>query len=70
MISEESKKWIEAAKVLAEEPTKKVKCPECGQNDLQVKDIIDEKGKEIVERILYCTICGAKNFMRLKRPLE
>ncbi len=65
MISEISKKWIEAGRILAENPEEKVKCPECGQNDLIVNELISklEPGKK--ERMVYCPTCGAKNYIRL-----
>lgn len=70
MISETSKKWIEACKLLGVDSTKKVKCPKCGQVDLQVQDVINEENNILVERILYCSFCGARNFIRLNQLIK
>lgn len=67
MISERSKKWIEAGKLLATDPTVNITCPECGLNELSVKDNINENNPQEVERLIFCTSCGAKNFLRLKK---
>lgn len=62
-------KWIEAGKILAEDPQIKVLCPECGQYDLQVIDIRSELDQVIVERKMSCPFCYSKNYIRLRRPI-
>ena len=55
-----SKKWIEAAKVLAVDPTAAVPCPQCGKDNLQVQDVKhDDKGR--ISRLLHCPTCKGHN---------
>jgi hypothetical protein len=42
MISETSKKWIEAGRLLGKEPIASVRCPHCGKANLKVEDIPQE----------------------------
>lgn len=58
--------WIEAAKVIANDSKAKVLCPVCGKGFLKVQEI-ELPSDEIAERRLYCELCGAENFMRLKK---
>ena len=61
-------KWIEAGKILSENEKENVKCPECENSDLNILDVRSESDEDMVERKIYCTFCGAKNYIRLKRP--
>jgi hypothetical protein len=61
MISETSKKWIEAGKLLGKEPTATVRCPHCGKANLKVEDI--PQASKIVERRMHCPSCLAENFL-------
>lgn len=57
-------RWIEAAKALSSDSKTSVSCPECDQAKLVVEDIYDEsKPSEITERMIYCPICSAKQFI-------
>lgn len=66
MISK-TQRWIEAGKLIADNPYVKIKCPECEQNDLEVQDIKNKYNPSEFERIMYCSNCGARNILRLKR---
>lgn len=62
--------WIEAGKLLAEDPTALVQCPVCAQNKLLVKDVRSVENPSVIERELSCPSCEARNYLRLIRPLE
>lgn len=68
MISDTSKKWLEAGIVLGEDPGAKVLCPECAQSELEVQDIRSEFEPELIERIIRCPVCGKYNALRMRRP--
>lgn len=61
---EMSKRWLEAAKILASHPNEKVLCPECGDGYLLVKDerIV---GWNQIDRYLICEKCGKSNVMTM-----
>jgi hypothetical protein len=61
-VSPEWERWVEAAKILAADPTARVICPRNGDSYLQVTDIPMGDGK--VERRLRCPVCHATNFIR------
>ncbi len=61
-------KWIQAGKVLAQDSSKLVLCPQCEHTTLEVTDVINEVNPTEFERLMSCPICGAKNILRLKRP--
>jgi hypothetical protein len=61
-VSPEWKRWVEAAKVLAADPTAQVLCPRNGDEFLVVTDT--PMGDGMVERELRCPICGARNVIR------
>jgi|EndMetStandDraft_9_1072997.scaffolds.fasta_scaffold1348207_1 uncharacterized Zn finger protein len=51
--------WIKAGSLLAIDPKIRVKCPECGEADL---DVFDTKaGEDHFERHMRCPKCGAYN---------
>lgn len=59
-----TEKWIEAGKILASDATRKVECPECEKATLEIEDIYDESNPaEIIERMIYCPLCEAKQFV-------
>jgi len=66
-MSEKSKKWIEAGKLLAVDVNASVICPECGLVKLTTADNINENNPQETERLIFCTSCGAKNYLRLKK---
>ena len=59
--------WAEAAILLDENPAALVKCPECEKDYLCIQDI---RGGDVVEREIKCQLCGARNFLRMVRPLD
>jgi DNA-directed RNA polymerase subunit RPC12/RpoP len=59
--------WIEAGKLLAENPTASVYCPVCEKDYLRAKDI---RSGDVVEREIRCPSCGAYNYLRMVRPLS
>ena len=62
-----TQKWILAGKLIAENPSVKVRCPECEKDDLAVQDIKNVNNPLELERIMHCTTCGARNILRLRR---
>jgi hypothetical protein len=71
-MTEASKRWIEAAKVLAADKTATVACPECREGTLRV---IDERFSfgvltGMVDRYLTCDLCGKWEVVTFKeQPL-
>ncbi|MFT3676826.1 MAG: hypothetical protein QM781_13115 [Chitinophagaceae bacterium] len=63
-MTEQAKRWIEAAKILAENPNKKVKCPECEKGFLTIKDEIVQPLNKM-DRYLICDICGKWNVITM-----
>lgn len=63
-------RWIEAGKLLADNPGVLVACPECGNANLCVVDHRSQDAPAVVERELRCPSCGARNFLRLLRPID
>jgi len=68
MISEKTKKWIEAGKMFAINLDSNILCPECEMSNLEARDIMNEEYPKEFERLLYCPKCEAKNFIKLKIP--
>ncbi len=60
MPSEESKRWIEAVKIMSKDPGKKVLCPKCNIGYLYTKDVVWEDGKKC-DRYFMCSNCKAYN---------
>ena len=67
-MSEKAKRWIEAGKLFAEDANAKVLCPECENVNLSTIDIVDVNDSQRIERAIFCSSCGAKNYLRLKNP--
>ena len=67
-MTDSSKKWIEAAKILIENPKAMVLCPECSQSHLQIIDIPIEAWNKI-DRHMVCRSCGARNTITMN-PLQ
>jgi hypothetical protein len=63
----ESYRWIEAGKILSENPVAKVLCPKNQDAELVVKDESPPDQPELVERHMQCPKCGAYNSIRLRR---
>jgi len=51
--------WIKAGSLLAVDPKASVKCPECGDADLEVSDT--KAREDHIERHMRCPKCGAYN---------
>ncbi|RKG76653.1 hypothetical protein D7W79_17325 [Corallococcus exercitus] len=66
MISETSKAWIHAGKILAENPAAQVRCPEKGDGFLAVHDEAFPRDATRFERYLVCDVCGARNVMLMR----
>ena len=65
-LTETSKLWVEAAKVLGVNPEAIVNCPECKVGTLKVKDEPIEIWNKI-DRYLYCDTCGKYNVLTMSR---
>ncbi|MBN9681372.1 MULTISPECIES: hypothetical protein [unclassified Corallococcus] len=66
MISETSKAWIQAGKILAVNPDAQVRCPEKGDGFLTVHDETAPTTPTRFERYLVCDVCGARNVMLMR----
>jgi DNA-directed RNA polymerase subunit M/transcription elongation factor TFIIS len=66
----ETTQWVEAGKLLAEDPNARVLCPKCDDSTLEVEDVRNPNAPEELERIMRCAKCGAMNALRLRRPAE
>ena len=62
--------WIEAGKLLADDPSALVSCPVCAKDHLNVIDNRSDENPNVVEREMSCSSCGARNYLRLVRPLD
>lgn len=63
--SDSGRRWLSAALLLADNPAADVACPECGRGPLAVADIESGQGDGLMERILQCPQCGARNAIRM-----
>ena len=61
------KEWIDAAKLLAEDPTKSVICPECKTHIIEVVDVDSPNNPSDIERYLTCPHCKLRTILRMKR---
>ncbi|MFO0588692.1 MAG: hypothetical protein U0441_14175 [Polyangiaceae bacterium] len=68
MISQSAKKWIEAGKILAQDPTSEVRCPERDDGVLRVQDVPIAGEPKRMERYLVCDTCGARNILLMRVP--
>jgi len=59
--------WIEAAIVLGNDPTAKVRCPVCADAELAVSDVYPTPEAPVFERYMQCPTCKARNVMRMNR---
>jgi len=64
-MNEESKRWIDAGKILGLDPTAHVLCPKCQTEVLSVTD--QPLDATHLERHLRCPKCNAYNSIRLAR---
>lgn len=61
-LSTESRRWIEAGKRLAVDPTAEVVCPVCQGANLMVTDVLWKDGIHL-DRHIQCPECGARNVL-------
>lgn len=66
-MKKESRRWIEAAKILASDPSQIVRCPERDDGVLLVQDVVSSDSTRM-ERYLRCEACGAWNVLRMRAP--
>lgn len=59
------KKWLDAAKILRENPGLQVVCPHCNHEYLEVKDVVGEKNG-MCDRYIRCANCGVYNVISFK----
>ena len=59
-----AKKWTQAGKILAADPSAIVRCPEREDGVLRVHDEVAPPG-DVMERYLVCETCGARNVLRM-----
>ena len=64
MKSEKSKLWLEAGILFSEDPNAEALCPECKLSNLVSMDIKIADDSEMMERLIYCPECEAKNYLR------
>jgi predicted RNA-binding Zn-ribbon protein involved in translation (DUF1610 family) len=63
-----SRKWIEAGKVLAQDPMAQVPCPTCGAEFLEVVDHPWDQDPSLSDRQLRCPQCGAtETLVRMRK---
>jgi DNA-directed RNA polymerase subunit RPC12/RpoP len=68
MTTPTARKWLEAAKILAADPSKTVRCPENADGFLRVRDEVFKDDPTMMERYLVCETCGARNVLRMRVP--
>jgi Zn finger protein HypA/HybF involved in hydrogenase expression len=67
-IGARSRRWIEAAKILAVDAKAAVACPSCGKGTLHVIDAHQDAVK--LDRYMQCPVCHAHNVMTLVDPIQ
>lgn len=60
-----AQRWIDAAKILIENPSALVRCPERDDGVLVVHDEVVREDSSLMERYLVCAACGARNVIRM-----
>ena len=68
MTTPTARKWLEAGKILAADPSKAVRCPEHDDGFLRVRDQVFNADPTMLERYLVCETCGARNVIRMRIP--
>lgn len=63
-----ARRWAEAAKILAKDPSAVVPCPELNDGVLKVHDEVFRGDPTMMERYLVCDKCGARNVIRMRVP--
>lgn len=68
-MKEQTKKWVEAAKILMEDTHRKVQCPECKNGCIIVKDEVIPDRYRMIDRYLICESCCKWNVMTIELPI-
>ncbi len=68
MTTPTARQWLEAAKILAIEPSRQLRCPERDDGFLRVHDERFDSDPTRMERYLVCETCGARNVLRMRVP--
>ena len=67
---ERSRRWLEAAIALSNNPYAAVSCPECRDCHLSVHDDWSREDPIHFDRYLICRGCGSWNMLRMRRDDE
>lgn len=67
MSSNKTIKWVEAGKLFARDPKGEFQCPECEQVKLQSEDRYNNTDPKELQRTIFCSGCGARYTLRLRR---
>lgn len=65
MTKESISKWVEVVKILGQNPSIIVICPECEQENLTVTDVDNPSNSIEFERYMFCPKCNARNVLRM-----
>ena len=65
--SESKPTWVDAAIILGNDPEGSVLCPECGQANLEVRDV---RVGDILDRYMACPICKKYNVLTSNLTLQ
>jgi len=57
-MNEKWKRWMEVVRVLSDTPKAEIRCPECKEGMLKVKDELIRNSDKL-ERYIICNSCGA-----------
>lgn len=60
MSEQNRRKWLDAAKILGEDLSKKVPCPNCNVGYLYIKDVVVKEDSKC-HRYLICPNCNSYN---------
>jgi Zn finger protein HypA/HybF involved in hydrogenase expression len=66
--SAQSRRWIEAVKILDADPNAAVPCPNCGQGTLEVIDAHVDAAT--IDRYLQCPLCHAQNVAMIRNNID
>lgn len=67
-MNETSRAWVNAAITLSIDPAASVRCPACGDADLDVMDVRVPKFPDALDRYLHCPRCHAYEVISGTRP--
>jgi transposase-like protein len=64
------KQWLEAAKILAVDPTAQIVCPKCGEANLLVTDIPYRGDASRWERHIQCPACHTTGSVLMRKETD